>query len=166
MLRAAEGKYNAAYRKLADSYNNSKQFQKAWEWYNNCIRDLTPGSNDYWFACMMLGNTHKAGRGCEKNYDKLLHYLRMFYNNTTQINKQTASEMISEVVALQNKENPRQQTASTSSGSRSQSSSNSGTITAEDFMRHSDVGRPSYGSIPTNVEIYMKSSWETATVSH
>ena len=107
MLRAAEGKYSAAYRKLADSYNNS-----------------------------------------------------------TQINKQTASEMISEVVALQNKENPRQQTASTSSGSRSQSSSNSGTITAEDFMRHSDVGRPSYGSIPTNVEIYMKSSWETATVSH
>ena len=99
MLRAAEGKYSAAYRKLADSYNNS-----------------------------------------------------------TQINKQTASEMISEVVALQNKENPRQQTASTSSGSRSQSSSNSGTISAEDFMRHSDVGRPSYGSIPTNVDIYMKST--------
>ena len=161
LLRAAEGKYSAAYRKLADSYNNSKQFKKAWEWYNNCVRDLTPGSNDYWFACMMLGGMYKAGRGCEKNYDKSLQYLRMFYNNTTQINKQTASDMISEVVALQNKENPRQQVASSSSSSsrsRSQSSSNSGTITAEDFMRHSDVGRPSYGSIPTNVDIYMKST--------
>ena len=158
LLRAAEGKYSAAYRKLADSYNNSKQFKKAWEWYNNCVRDLTPDSNDYWFACMMLGGMYKAGRGCEKNYDKSLQYLRMFYNNTTQINKQTASDMISEVVALQNKENPRQQVASSLSRSRSQSSSNSGTITAEDFMRHSDVGRPSYGSIPTNVDIYMKST--------
>ena len=161
LLRAAEGKYRPAYRKLADSYNNANQPEQAWNWYGSCVGGdgCDFSGNDYWYACMMLGNMFKVGRGCEKNLDSALHFLREFYKTTTPINKQTASEMISEVMALKNKANaPRQQTARTSSGSRSQSSSNSGTITAEDFMRHSDVGRPSYGSIPTNVDIYMKST--------
>ena len=161
LLRAAEGKYRPAYRKLADSYNNANQPEQAWNWYGSCVGGdgCDFSGNDYWYACMMLGNMFKVGRGCEKNLDSALHFLREFYKTTTPINKQTASEMISEVMALKNKANaPRQQTASTSSSSRTQSSSSSGTITAEDFMRHSDVGRPSYGSIPTNVDIYMKST--------
>ena len=123
LLHAAEGKYQPAYRKLADSYNNAKQFQKANSWYKNCIKELTPGSNDYWFACMMLGGMYRVGRGCEKNYDTSLYYLRLFHQNTTQINKSTASEMIAEVVALKNEANPqRQQSASNSSSSSSKGS--------------------------------------------
>lgn len=126
LLRAAEGKHLPAYRCLADSYNNSKQFQKAHSWYKKCVKDLTPGSNDYWFACMMLGGMYKSGRGCEKNYDTSLYYLRLFHQNTTQINKSTASEMIAEVVALKNKSTAKpQQSASRSSSSSSASSSTS-----------------------------------------
>ena len=126
LLRAAEGKHTPAYRRLADSYNNSKQFQKAHSWYRKCVKDLTPGSNDYWFACMILGGMYKSGRGCEKNYDTALYYLRLFHQNTTQINKSTASEMIAEVVALKNKATTQpQQSASRSSSSTSSSSSSS-----------------------------------------
>ena len=126
LLRAAEGKHYPAYRCLADSYNNSKQFQKAHSWYKKCVKDLTPSSNDYWFACMILGGKYKSGRGCEKNYDTALYYLRLFHQNTTQINKSTASEMIAEVVALKNKATARpQQSASRSSSSSSASSSTS-----------------------------------------
>ncbi|MBE6193285.1 MAG: sel1 repeat family protein [Rikenellaceae bacterium] len=126
LLRAAEGKHYPAYRCLADSYNNSKQFQKAHSWYKKCVKDLTPSSNDYWFACMILGGMYKSGRGCEKNYDTALYYLRLFHQNTTQINKSTASEMIAEVVALKNKATARpQQSASRSSSSSSASSSTS-----------------------------------------
>lgn len=126
LLRAAEGKHDPAYRCLADSYNNSKQFQKAHSWYKKCVKDLTPSSNDYWFACMILGGMYKSGRGCEKNYDTALYYLRLFHQNTTQINKSTASEMIAEVVALKNKATARpQQSASRSSSSSSASSSTS-----------------------------------------
>ncbi|MBQ1201789.1 MAG: sel1 repeat family protein, partial [Alistipes sp.] len=38
LLRAAEGKHTPAYRRLADSYNNSKQFQKAHSWYKKCVK--------------------------------------------------------------------------------------------------------------------------------
>lgn len=123
LLRAAEGKHTPAYRCLADSYNNSKQFQKAHNWYKNCVKDLTPGSNDYWFACMILGGMYKSGRGCEKNYDTALYYLRLFHQNTTQINKSTASEMIAEVVALKNKATAKPQQSASRSSSTSSSSS-------------------------------------------
>ena len=126
LLRAAEGKHYPAYRCLADSYNNSKQFQKAHSWYKRCVKDLTPSSNDYWFACMILGGMYKSGRGCEKNYDTALYYLRLFHQNTTPTNKSTASAMIAEVVALKNKTTARpQQSASKSSINTSSSSSSS-----------------------------------------
>ena len=123
LLRAAEGKHTPAYRCLADSYNNSKQFQKAHNWYKKCVKDLTPGSNDYWFACMILGGMYKSGRGCEKNYDTALYYLRLFHQNTTQINKSTASEMIAEVVALKNKATAKPQQSTSRSSSTSSSTS-------------------------------------------
>lgn len=123
LLRAAEGKHLPAYRCLADSYNNSKQFQKANSWYKKCVKELTPSSNDYWFACMILGGMYKSGRGCEKNYDTSLYYLRLFHQNTTPTNKSTASEMIAEVVALKNKATAKpQQSASRSSSSSSKHS--------------------------------------------
>ncbi len=140
LLRAAEGKHQPAYRKLADSYNNSNQFQKAYNWYQKCLQDLTPGSNDYWFACMILGGMHKAGRGCEKNYNKSLYYLRLFQQHTTPINKTTAGEMIAEVVALKNKANPPRQQSVASSSNRSQSSSYSHLVPAPDTMPN-DVNR-------------------------
>ena len=125
LLHAAEGKHSPAYRRLADSYNNTEQFQKAHSWYKRCIKDLTPGSNDYWFACMILGGMFKSGRGCEKNYDTSLYYLRLFHQNTTPINKTTANEMIAEVVALKNKANSQHRQSASSSSSRSQSTSRS-----------------------------------------
>ena len=146
LLRAAEGKHTPAYRRLADSYNNSKQFQKAHSWYRKCVKDLTPGSNDYWFACMILGGMYKSGRGCEKNYDTALYYLRLFHQNTTQINKSTASEMIAEVVALKNKATARpQQSASKSSSSTSSSSSSSR------YSKHS----PMPNTLPDDVNRYI-----------
>lgn len=140
LLRAAEGKHQPAYRKLADSYNNSNQFQKAYNWYQKCLQDLTPGSNDYWFACMILGGMYKSGRGCEKNYDTSLYYLRLFHQNTTPINKTTANEMIAEVVALKDKANPPRQQSVASSSNRSQSSSYSHLVPAPDTMPN-DVNR-------------------------
>ena len=146
LLRAAEGKHTPAYRRLADSYNNSKQFQKAHSWYRKCVKDLAPGSNDYWFACMILGGMYKSGRGCEKNYDTALYYLRLFHQNTTQINKSTASEMIAEVVALKNKATARpQQSASKSSSSTSSSSSSSR------YSKHS----PMPNTLPDDVNRYI-----------
>lgn len=146
LLRAAEGKHTPAYRRLADSYNNSKQFQKAHSWYRKCVKDLTPGSNDYWFACMILGGMYKSGRGCEKNYDTALYYLRLFHQNTTQINKSTASEMIAEVVALKNKATTQpQQSASRSSSSTSSSSSSSR------YSQHS----PMPNTLPDDVNRYI-----------
>ena len=146
LLRAAEGKHTPAYRRLADSYNNSKQFQKAHSWYKKCVKDLTPSSNDYWFACMILGGMYKSGRGCEKNYDTALYYLRLFHQNTTQINKSTASEMIAEVVALKNKATARpQQSASRSSSSTSSSSSSSR------YSKHS----PMPNTLPDDVNRYI-----------
>lgn len=146
LLRAAEGKHTPAYRRLADSYNNSKQFQKAHSWYRKCVKDLTPGSNDYWFACMILGGMYKSGRGCEKNYDTALYYLRLFHQNTTQINKSTASEMIAEVVALKNKATTQpQQSASRSSSSTSSSSSSSR------YSKHS----PMPNTLPDDVNRYI-----------
>ena len=151
LLRAAEGKHKPAYRKLADSYNNTKQFQKACVWYKNCVKDLTPGDNDYWYACMILGGMYKAGRGCEKNYDTSLYYLRLFHQNTTPINKQTANEMIAEVVALKDKANPQRQQAV---------ANNSGGSGGSHISTVSSGPRPSYGSIPTGTDIYMKSADE------
>ena len=146
LLRAAEGKHTPAYRRLADSYNNSKQFQKAHSWYRKCVKDLAPGSNDYWFACMILGGMYKSGRGCEKNYDTALYYLRLFHQNTTQINKSTASEMIAEVVALKNKATTQpQQSASKSSSSTSSSSSSSR------YSKHS----PMPNTLPDDVNRYI-----------
>ena len=124
-LHAANSKHLPAYRRLADSYNNTEQFQKAHSWYKRCIKDLTPGSNDYWFACMILGGMYKSGRGCEKNYDTSLYYLRLFHQNTTPINKTTANEMIAEVIALKNKANSQHRQSASSSSSRSQSTSRS-----------------------------------------
>ena len=124
-LHAANSKHLPAYRRLADSYNNTEQFQKAHSWYKRCIKDLTPGSNDYWFACMILGGMYKSGRGCEKNYDTSLYYLRLFHQNTTPINKTTANEMIAEVIALKNKANSQHRQSASSSSGRSQSTSRS-----------------------------------------
>ena len=78
LLRAAEGKYRPAYRKLADSYNNANQPEQAWNWYGSCVGGdgCDFSGNDYWYACMMLGNMFKVGRGCEKNLDSALHFLR------------------------------------------------------------------------------------------
>lgn len=146
LLHAAEGKHTPAYRRLADSYNNSKQFQKAHSWYRKCVKDLAPGSNDYWFACMILGGMYKSGRGCEKNYDTALYYLRLFHQNTTQINKSTASEMIAEVVALKNKATARPQ----HSASRSSSSTSSST-TSSRYSKHS----PMPNTLPDDVNRYI-----------
>ena len=145
LLRAAEGKHLPAYRCLADSYNNSKQFQKAHSWYRKCVKDLTPGSNDYWFACMILGGMYKSGRGCEKNYDTALYYLRLFHQNTTPTNKSTASEMIAEVVALKNKATARPQQSASRSSSSSNSSSNS--------PKHSKY-TPAANTMPNGKSVY------------
>lgn len=145
LLRAAEGKHLPAYRCLADSYNNSKQFQKAHSWYKKCVKDLTPGSNDYWFACMILGGMYKSGRGCEKNYDTALYYLRLFHQNTTPTNKSTASEMIAEVVALKNKATARPQQSASRSSSSSNSSSNS--------PKHSKY-TPAANTMPNGKSVY------------
>lgn len=169
LLRAAEGKYRPAYRKLADCYNITNQPNKAWIWYGSCVGGdgFDPNSNDYWYACMMLGNMFKAGRGCDKNYDSALHFLREFQKYTTSTNKATASEMIAEVLALKNKSNQQisQSSASnTNNSARSQSASNTNNASnannaiIESLSRYSDVGRPSYGTIPTNVDIYMKNA--------
>jgi hypothetical protein len=72
---------------------------------------------------MILGGMYKSGRGCEKNYDTALYYLRLFHQNTTQINKSTASEMIAEVVALKNKATAKPQQSASRSSSTSSSSS-------------------------------------------
>ncbi len=145
LLRAAEGKHLPAYRCLADSYNNSKQFQKAHSWYKKCVKDLTPGSNDYWFACMILGGMYKSGRGCEKNYDTSLYYLRLFHQNTTPTNKSTASEMIAEVVTLKNKTTARPQQSASRSSSSSNSSSNS--------SKHSKY-TPAANTMPNGKSVY------------
>jgi len=158
LLRAAEGKHYPAYRCLADSYNNSKQFQKANSWYKRCVKELTPSSNDYWFACMILGGMYKSGRGCEKNYDTSLYYLRLFHQNTTPTNKSTASEMIAEVVALKNKATARpQQSASRGSSSTSSSSSSS---------KHSQY-TPAPNTMPNGTKkvYYMNKAGHIASIS-
>ena len=141
LLRAAEEKHHSAYRCLADSYNNTKQFQKAHIWYKNCVKELTPGSNDYWFACMILGGMYKAGRGCEKNYDTSLYYLRLFHQHTTTINKPTANEMIAEVLALKNKTTTKPQQSASRGSSSSNSSSQHSQYTPAPNTMPNDVNR-------------------------
>ena len=148
LLRAAEGKYSAAYRKLADSYNNTQNYQQAWNWYGSCVGGdgCNPNSADYQVACMVLSSMFKDGRGCDQNYDSAIHFMREFRKYTHPLNYANADKDIAELIALKNKANPqRQQVASNSSTAVRTTSSSSGS-------------RPSYGSIPTGTDIYMKSA--------
>ena len=154
--RAAEAKYRPAYRELADCYNtdghNKTDPRKAWMNYANCVggEGYDPNSHDYWYACFMLGNMFKVGRGCEKNFDSALYFLREFRKYTKPINYDTADKAINEVLALQRQEAApapsRTTTASTSTTPR-QSSGSSGS-------KADMVARPAYGQLP-NV-VYMQ----------
>lgn len=155
--RAAEARYRPAYRHLADCYNTSGHSKtdprKAWSNYASCVGGdgCDPNSHDYWYACFMLGNMFKVGRGCEKNYDSALYFLREFRKYTQPINYDTADKAINEVLALQRQEAAAAPSRSTTTASTNttprQSSGSSGS-------KADMVARPAYGQLP-NV-VYMQ----------
>lgn len=152
--RASEAKYRPAYIVLADCYNinghSKSDPKKAWLSYARCTGGdgCNFNSRDYWYACYMLGLMFKSGRGCDKNYDSALHFLREFRKHTIPSNYATADNAINEVLALKrNATAPTQyQNNSTNSHATSPSHASSNVSSSDDM-----VARPGYGQLPNVV---------------